>query len=464
MILDAKADLVVYGMGERPLVEIARRLARGESVRDLRDLRGTVYRLGASESPPEDSAIELPGFEQVSTDRRAFAEMTRIAHLNTNPASAKRLVQRHGLEAVVVNPPAEPLSEAEMDRVYGLPFTRRPHPSYGDQRIPAYEVIKDSIQIARGCFGGCTFCSITAHEGRIIQSRSRQSILDEIGRMAGEPGFSGVVSDLGGPTANVYCMNCSRPEVRAKCRRLSCLDPRICKLLVTDHGPLVELMKAARRQPGIKKVFIASGVRMDLALRSPAYVSHLARHHVGGHLKIAPEHVDPQVLALMKKPPIESCESFLRRFLSVSKKAGKEQYPVYYFISGHPGCDLGAMIELAVYLKRRGIRPEQVQDFIPGPFDVATCMYHTGIDPMTGCEVYVPKGARERRLQRALLQYFKPENYADVREALEKAGRRDLIGPGRDCLIPSRPPKGPARKPTRPRSGKPPIRVGKVGS
>ena len=461
IILDAKADLVVYGMGERPLVEIAARLAAGQSVRDLRDVPGVVYRLGASEAPPADQTVTLPSYEEVCRDPRAFAEMTRIAHRQTNPYNARRLVQSHGPEAVVVNPPPEPLTEAEMDRVYGLPFTRRPHPAYAKERIPAYEVVKDSIQIARGCFGGCTFCSITAHEGRVVQSRSRESILTEIRRMVDDPDFSGVVSDLGGPTANTYGMNCSRPEVRARCRRPSCLRPSICKLLRTDHGPLIRLMKAARQQKGVKRVLVASGIRTDLAQRSSAYVSHLVRHHVGGHLKVAPEHADPEVLRLMKKPPIEDYEAFARRFDKISAEAGKRQYLVPYFIAGYPGSDLDSMIELAVYLKRTGIRPEQMQDFIPVPFDIATCMYHTGLDPMTGREVYVPKGARQRRLQRALLQFFNPENYRDVRQAMEEAGRTDLIGDGPECLIRSKPPKGAGRRATgRPRSAKPPAGAG----
>jgi len=377
----------------------------------------------------------------VAADKRAFADMTREIHRQTNPHNARRMVQYHGREAVVVNPPAWPLTEAEMDRVYGLPFTRRPHPSYGRRRIPAYDVVKDSIQIVRGCFGGCSFCSLTAHQGRIIQSRSRQSVVAEIGRMTGEADFSGVVSDIGGPTANMYQMNCSRPEIARNCRRLSCLHPTVCKLLDADYGPLIELMRDVRRQPGVKKVFVASGVRMDLALRSDAYIEELTRHHTGGLLKVAPEHTDPKTLKLMHKPPIEGFEAFNRKFCQAATAAGKEQYLVPYFMAGHPGCDLAAMIDLALYLKRSGYRPEQVQDFIPAPMDIATCMYYTGIDPMSGEAVYVAKGARERRLQRALLQYFKPENYDDVCEALQQAGREDLIGAGPKCLIPSRPPR-----------------------
>jgi len=441
IILDSKADLLVYGMGERPIVDIARRLAAGETVRDLRNLRGVVYRLGASEAPPTEGTITLPSYEQVAADKLSFAEMTRIAHLETNPHNARRLVQYHAREAIVANPPALPLAQGEMDRVYGLPYTRKPHPTYGKERIPAFQVIKDSVQIMRGCFGGCTFCSITAHEGRIIQSRSQESVLGEIRQMAAEPGFSGVVSDIGGPTANMYQMRCTRPEVEARCRRLSCVHPTICKLLGTDHGPLVQLMQQARQEPGVRKVLVASGIRMDLARLDPQYMSELATHHVGGLLKVAPEHTDPQVLSTMKKPAIDDFTAFDREFQKASKKAGKKQYLVPYFIASHPASDVTAMIELALFLKRNHYKPDQVQDFIPSPFDIAACMYHTGLDPMTKKPVFVAKQMRDRRLQRALLQFFKPENYFEVRRALEEAGRQDLIGSGCDCLIPDRPPK-----------------------
>ncbi|HEX7447011.1 MAG TPA: YgiQ family radical SAM protein [Pirellulales bacterium] len=441
ILLDCKADLVVFGMGERPLVEIAHRLAAGQTVRDLRDLRGVAYRLGASETPPTDDTIALPDYEEVLADKWAFAEMTKLAHHETNPFNARRLTQRHDRETVVVNPPAFPLGQAEMDRVYGLPYTRRPHPSYGNQRIPAFEVVKDSVQIMRGCFGGCTFCSITAHEGRIIQSRSQESVLAEIRQMTSDPKFSGVVSDIGGPTANMYQMRCTRPEVEARCRRLSCVHPTICKLLGTDHGPLVELMKQARSEPGVKKVLVASGIRMDLARRSPEYMRELVTHHVGGHLKVAPEHVDPKVLSLMKKPDQEDFMGFDREFKKASRAAGKKQYLIPYFIASHPGSDLDSMIELALFLKRNHYRPDQVQDFIPSPFDIAACMYHTGLDPFTKRPVFIAKHLRDRKLQRALLQFFKPENYFEVRRALEQAGRQDLIGSGCDCLIPAQPPK-----------------------
>jgi len=478
ILLDAKADFLVYGMGEKAIVEIARRLAAEQKVRDLRDLPGVAFALGANESPPLDalevlkmkdescrammdgsafvdmSALPqekrgglpayfclLPSFEKVKADKLAFVEATRLIHLNTNPLNAKHLVQYHERQAVVTTPPAPPLTQADMDGIYDLPYTRRPHPDYREP-IPAYEMIKDSVTIMRGCFGGCTFCSITAHQGRIIQSRSQESVLQEVRKMAADPEFAGVISDIGGPTANMYQMRCSRPEVEAKCKRLSCIYPTVCKLLGTDHGPLMELMRRARTEPGIRKVLVASGVRMDLAQNSPEYMGELTAHHVGGHLKVAPEHTDPHVLEMMKKPVNNNFEGFADAFKKASAKAGKaKQYLVPYYIASHPGSDLHAMIDLAVFLKRNGYRPDQVQDFIPAPFDVATCMYYTGIDPFSNQEVYVARHLRDRKLQRALLQFFKPENYFEVRKALEQAGRTDLIGGGCDALIPAQPPR-----------------------
>jgi uncharacterized radical SAM protein YgiQ len=459
ILLDCKADLVVYGMAEDSIVEIARRLGAGQSVRDLRDLRGVAYVLGAKESDQlareraEDrtqysvlgtqypDALFLPTYDEVKSDKFAFAEATRVIHINTNPHNAKTLVQYHGREAVVVNPPALPIPQEAMDRIYDLPYTRRPHPSYTEP-VPAFEMIKDSVTLMRGCFGGCTFCSITAHQGRIIQSRSQESVLREVRKMAADPEFSGVISDIGGPTANMYEMRCTRPEVEAKCKRLSCVHPTVCKLLGTDHGPLVELMRRARTEPGIRKVLVASGIRMDLAQRSPEYLRELTAHHVGGHLKVAPEHTDPTVLGVMKKPDIDDFQGFAREFKKASQAAGRpKQYLVPYFIASHPGSDLHAMIGLALFLKRNGYRPDQVQDFIPAPFDIATCMYYTGIDPFTKDEVYVARGLKDRKMQRALMQFFKPENWFTVREALIQAGREDLIGNGCDCLIPAHPPK-----------------------
>jgi len=456
ILLDSKADLVVYGMGEQNIVEIARRMQAGKTVKDLRDMRGVAYAMGAKESESlvadglavgspltvdNFDLIQLPSFEQVRDDKAAFVTATRLIHLNTNPFNASALVQFHDRQAIIATPPPLPLPANEMDRIYDLPYTRRPHPSYTEP-IPAHEMIKDSVTIMRGCFGGCTFCSITAHQGRIIQSRSPESIQQEVRKLAADPEFKGSISDIGGPTANMYQMRCTRPEVEAKCKRLSCVHPSICKLLGTDHQPTIDLMRDVRAEPGIKKVFVASGIRMDLAQLSPAYVRELATHHVSGRLKVAPEHASPAVLKLMKKPSIANFGVFAEQFNKASADAGKpKQYLVPYFIASHPGSTIAEMIELAVYLKRNGYKPDQVQDFIPAPFDIATCMWYTGIDPMSGQAVQVATQLKNRRLQRALMQFFKPNNWFEVREALLEAGRGDLIGNGCDCLIPAQAPK-----------------------
>jgi radical SAM superfamily enzyme YgiQ (UPF0313 family) len=443
-------------------------------------MRGVAFLLGASETPPAD-AITLPSFEDISppegspqgpyaaapprepsrpaaasasapleelapekprrADYIAFAKATRMTHHETNPLNARTLLQKHGDRWVVVNPPAMPLVEREMDAVYDLGYLRSPHPSYAEA-IPADAMIRDSVTIMRGCFGGCTFCSITAHQGRIISSRSQGSILREVAEMGRDPGFKGTVSDLGGPTANMYQMRCSEPEVEAICRRLSCVHPTICKLLGTDHGPVIELMRRSRALPGVERVHVASGIRMDLARRDPRYVRELAAHHVGGHLKVAPEHVDDATLDLMKKPGVDDFDAFAVEFKKASERAGKpKQFLVPYYIASHPGSTLDAMIDLALYLKRNGYKPRQVQDFIPAPMDVATCMYYTGLDPITMKDVPVVCAVRDRKMQRALMQFFKPENYFEVREALLKAGRRDLVGDGCDALIPASPPR-----------------------
>ncbi len=439
ILLDSKADLVGFGMGENAIVEIARRLEAGETVKDLRDMRGAAFALGASEAIPDD-ALTLPSFEEVVADKYAFAEATRIIHNETNPHNARRLVQRHGTQTIVCNVPQMPIGEAAMDQIYGLPYTRRPHPSY-QEPIPAYEMIKNSVTIMRGCFGGCTFCSITAHQGRIIQSRSKESVLGEITKMTEDNEFKGVVSDIGGPTANMYQMRCTQPEVEAVCRRQSCVHPKICKLLGVDHKPVIELMREARAVPGVKKVLVASGIRMDLARTSPEYLKELTAHHVGGKLKVAPEHVDAGVLNNMRKPKNDDFEHFTEVFNKESKRVGKKQFIVPYFIASHPGSDINAMIELALFLKRNGYKPDAVQDFIPAPLDVATTMYYTGMDPFTKKPVHIAKAMKERKMQRALMQFFKPENYFEVREALRQAGRMDLIGDGCESLIPSRPPR-----------------------
>ncbi len=442
ILMDSKADLLAYGMGEESIVEIAQRLRDGKTVKDCRDLRGVAYALGASERAPSGSDIvELPSFEAVKSSKDDFLSMARLVHRETSPFNAKTVVQKHGARAVVVTPPRLPVTQEQMDDYYGLSYTRRAHPSYAGAAIPAWEMIKDSVTIMRGCFGGCTFCSITAHQGRTIQSRSEGSVLGELETISSDPEFKGVISDIGGPTANMYQMRCTEPDIEKICKRQSCVHPVVCKFLGTDHGPLVKLMRKARETPGIKKVFVASGIRMDLARLSPEYMKELTAHHVSGRMKVAPEHADPKVLEMMKKPRHDTFEDFAAKFNEESKKAGKKQYLVPYFIASHPGSDLKAMIELAVFLKKNGYKPDQVQDFIPGPHDLATAMYYTGRNPETGLPMPVAKGLRDRRLQRALLQFFKPENYFEVREALLKTGRGDLIGAGCDALIPTRPPK-----------------------
>ena len=443
ILVPSKLDLLVFGMGEAAILEIARRLDAGESVRDLRDLRGAAYLQGRTEAPPADDVLELPSFETVREDRMAFARMTRRFHEETNPLNARGLFQRHGDRTVVLTPPALPLTTEVLDALHELPYTREPHPRYASEgdAIPAWQTIKDSVQIMRGCFGGCTFCSITMHQGRAIQSRSHESVLREVRSLASRPGFKGHVSDLGGPTANMYQMRCGKPEVEAICRRPSCVHPKVCRLLETSHAPLVKLMRETRELEGIKKIHVASGIRMDLAADEDEYMEDLARHHVGGHLKVAPEHVSEEVLGVMKKPSTESFERFAQKFDEASARAGKQQYLVPYFIASHPGCGVEEMIELAVFLKQRGYRPRQVQDFIPAPMDVATCIHYTGIDPYTMKPVKTVKRLRDREVQRALLQFFAPENYFTVRKALEKAGRKELIGDGAACLIPARPPR-----------------------
>ena len=455
ILVSSKADCVVHGMGEAPVLEIARRLAAGESIRDLRDMRSTAWLYGGKETPPSGDVLELQSFERCKEDKPAFARATFLLHEEMNAFNGRVIVQRHGDRAVVINPPVTPLSEREMDAIYDLPFARRPHPSY-KEKIPAFEMIKTSVTVMRGCFGGCTFCSITMHQGRPIQSRSQDSVLREVKALTKTPGWNGVVSDIGGPTANMYKMRCSRPDVEALCRRPSCVHPSICKLLDVDHGPIVELMRRTRKVPGVRKVHVASGVRMDLAQRSDEYMDELVTHHVGGHLKVAPEHASDRVLDVMRKPSVGDFESFGDAFAKASKRAGKEQYLVPYFISGHPGADLDAAIELASFLKANGYKPRQVQDFIPAPMDVATAMYYTGLDPKTLTPVPVARGLVDRSMQRALLQFFKPENYFEVKDALVRAGRQDLIGAAPRCLIPHRPPEGARRGPPpgRPRRGR----------
>jgi uncharacterized radical SAM protein YgiQ len=518
IVVDSKCDLLVYGSAERAIVEIAHRLAAGEPVQHIRDVRGTAFVQhqsrpgwfeidstsvddpnaaqpaidtypnpyqttseraasnfsrcdpGAQSSaawkpvaltpassgvrrrpPPRDrTVIRLPSYEQVRADPVLYAHASRVLHLETNPGNARALVQAHGegptARDVWLNPPPIPLSTAEMDAVFDLPYARAPHPSYGEadgaNKIPAWEMIRFSVNIMRGCFGGCTFCSITEHEGRIIQSRSEESIVREIETIRDRvKGFTGVISDLGGPTANMYRIGCKSREIEAACRKPSCVYPKICQNLVTDHGPLIGLYRRARAIPGIKKVLIGSGLRYDLALESPQYIRELVKHHVGGYLKIAPEHTEAGPLSMMMKPGIGSYDRFQQLFQKFSAEAGKKQYLIPYFIAAHPGTTDEDMMHLAVWLKRNGFRADQVQTFYPGPMATATAMYHSGKNPLkkvtrTGESVDIVRGERRRRLHKAFLRYHDPNNWPLLREALQSMGRADLIGNGRQHLVP----------------------------
>ncbi len=394
------------------------------------------------------TAIRLPSYEQVKDDPVLYAHASRLLHLESNPGNARALVQRHGERDVWLNPPPIPLETRELDGVYALPYARRPHPAYGEARIPAFEMIRFSVSIMRGCFGGCTFCSITEHEGRIIQSRSEESILGEIEEIRDKtPGFTGIVSDLGGPTANMYRLKCQDAKIEAACRRLSCVYPDICVHMGADHAPLISLYRKARAIKGVKKILIGSGVRYDLALRSPEYVKELVTHHVGGYLKIAPEHTQDSVLAKMMKPGIGTYYKFKELFDKFSREAGKEQYLIPYFIAAHPGTTDADMLELALWLKHNGFRLDQVQNFLPTPMALASTMYHSHRNPLKKVargseEVAVPLGGRTRRLHKAFLRYHAPENWPLLREALKAMGRADLIGNGKKHLVPSWQPAG----------------------
>ncbi|MBU1237425.1 MAG: YgiQ family radical SAM protein [Gammaproteobacteria bacterium] len=453
---DSKADLLLFGNAERALVELAHRLAKGEKIGDIRDLRGSGFmvprgwgKVSRGDTPPErrDTVVRLPGYEEVKDDPLRYAEASRAFHLESNPGNARCIVQQHGERDLWLNPPPIPLTTAEMDHVYGLPYARAPHPSYGDAKIPAWEMIRFSINIMRGCFGGCTFCSITEHEGRIIQSRSEESILHEIEDIRDKvPGFTGIISDLGGPTANMYRMACKDTKIESACRRLSCVYPGICENLNTDHSALIHLYREARQLPGVKKILIGSGLRYDLAVRSPDYVKELVTHHVGGYLKIAPEHTEAGPLSKMMKPGMESYEKFKRMFDAASKAAGKEQYLIPYFIAAHPGTTDEDMLELALWLKRNGFRLDQVQTFLPTPLAIATAMWHTEKNPLkrdpNSERIAVARGGRQRKLHKAFLRYHDAENWPLLREALKRMGRADLIGSGKKHLVPAWQPGG----------------------
>ncbi len=473
ILVDAKADLLLYGNAERALVEVAHRLAKKGLAQDFSDVRGIAFIRDATpegwieapaddiEGPDEgrirkddarhgaDVVIRLPSFEQVAGDRETYARASRVLHKEANPGNARPLTQKHGPRDVWLTAPPIPLTMAEMDAVYDLTYARAPHPSYESAKIPAWEMIRHSVTIMRGCFGGCSFCSITEHEGRIIQSRSEGSILKEIEVIRDKTeGFTGIISDIGGPTANMYRMACKDKETEALCRRPSCVFPDICKNLNTSHDSLIELYKKARTLPGIKKVMVASGVRYDLAVKSPAYIKELVEHHVGGYLKIAPEHTEAGPLAKMMKPGIGAYDRFKQLFDAAAKAANKQYFLIPYFIAAHPGTTDEDMMNLALWLKRNKYRADQVQTYLPSPMALSTAMYHSGFNPLKPVRrgaseaVDAVKGLRQRRLHKAFLRYHDPENWPMLREALKAMGRADLIGPGKQHLVPVWQPAG----------------------
>lgn len=392
---------------------------------------------------PNKTAIRLPSFEKVRNDSALYAHASRVLHQEANPYNARPLIQKHGTREIWVNPPPIPLETDEMDSVFGFQYQRIPHPSYGDATIPAYDMIRFSVNIMRGCFGGCTFCSITEHEGRIIQSRSQESVLGEIEEIRDKvPGFTGTISDLGGPTANMYHLTCKSETILKNCRRLSCVHPGICKNLETSHKPTTELYRAARKIPGVKRIAIASGLRYDLAIKDPEYVRELVTHHVGGLLKIAPEHTEENVLNKMMKPGMGAYDTFKKMFDKYSKEAGKEQYLVPYFIAAHPGTETKDMMNLALWLKKQKMRVDQVQTFYPSPMSLATAMYHSERNPLQRMsykskKIHIPRKLEERRLQKAFLRYHDPKGWPALREELKRIGRADLIGSGPNALIPA---------------------------
>ena len=515
VLVDSKADLLVFGNGERQITEIAHRLSRGENISKLDNIRGTAYmvkhqqkgwmeidssrvdrpgKVDAVVSPyemidqnscsdaqtskesgqeegvvaiplrnivktldRERSVIRLPSYEKVISDSVLYAHASRVLHLETNPGNARALVQRHGDRDVWLNPPPFPLSTEELDQLFELPYKRLPHQDYQGKKMPAYEMIRFSINIMRGCFGGCTFCSITEHEGRVIQNRSEDSIIREIEEIRDNvPEFKGYISDLGGPTANMWRLACDDKAVESVCRRLSCVYPSICSHMNTDHGPLTHLYQRARELPGIKKIFVASGLRYDLAIRSPEYVKELVTHHVGGYLKIAPEHTEEGTLSKMMKPKIDSYYEFKKMFEQFSKEAGKEQYLIPYFIAAHPGTTVEEMVNLALWLKENNFRLDQVQNFYPSPMATATAMYHSERNPLKKLsykseKVFTAKGEKIRRLHKSLLRYHDPKNWPIIRETLRNMGRSDLIGDGDMQLVPAEEKRNSSRPAKRPR-------------
>ena len=436
ILADAPADLLVYGMGERQVTGIAGRLSAGEPVQDLTDIKGTSYRTAPRtfrESDPGDTVV-LPPLQEVSRDGAAYARAFALHAREQDPVRGRRVAQDHGKTVIVQNPPALPLTTPELDRIYELPYTRQAHPSYAE-KIPALEPVRFSLVSHRGCFGGCSFCAIGHHQGRIIQSRSADSLVREAEGLVRMKGFRGTIQDLGGPTANMYGCSCANWSSAGTCTDRNCgID---CPNFVRGEKAHLDLLRRVRAVPGVKKVFVASGVRHDLIdLSDLEYLTELCRHHVGGHLKVAPEHISERVLSLMGKPGRRAFDAFRSRFGEVSRRLGKDQYLLPYFMSGHPGCTVGDMVELAEYIRDESLYTEQVQDFTPTPMTAATCMYHTGIDPFTGRRVHVPRG-REKEVQRAMLHFRDPKNRDLVREGLAAAGREDLAGSAWNCLVPA---------------------------
>ena len=434
ILLDAKADLLVYGMGERQIIEIARRLRDGRSIVECRDIPGTAYALGAKDPLPE-GGVELPSLEDCRKNGSDFNRVTLLMYRESNPHCGEVLLQRHGTRVVVQNPAAEPITTEMMDRLHELPYTQKAHPCYREP-VPALASIQGSVTVNRGCSGGCSFCALTIHQGKDVTSRSSESVLRELKALSKSKGFNGIVSDLGGPTANMFHMKCNSEAANKVCRRVSCLHPVRCKHYGTDHKPYLNLLRKARNLPGIRHVYVNSGIRYDLADLDDEFVEELAAHHVQGQLSVAPEHAASGALGMMRKPDIAYFTRFMERFKAANLKAGKDQFLVPYFQCAHPGVGPVETIELALYMKQHGLRPRQVQMFMPTPATIATAIFVSGVDPYTKQPVHVARGGRERARQRALLFYWKQEEWPHVREALTAWGRSDLIGRGPGCLVP----------------------------
>lgn len=459
ILLDSQADILMYGMGEKSVVELAQALNSGMDVADITYIDGTVYR--AKELDESLPTVILPSFEEIRQDKRRYAESFKLQYDNCDPFTAKRLVEPYGREFVVQNPPQKPLTMEEMDAVYDLPYCRTYHPSYEKAGgVPAIEEVRFSLCSNRGCFGACSFCALTFHQGRIVQARSHASILREAERMVREPDFKGYIHDVGGPTANFRGPACQKQMTKGACRGRQCLYPTPCKNMKADHSDYVALLRKLRKLPGVKKVFVRSGIRFDylLADKKDTFFRELVRYHVSGQLKVAPEHISDAVLCRMGKPKNAVYNRFVDKYFALCREYGKEQYLVPYLMSSHPGSTLKEAVALAEYVREMGYNPEQVQDFYPTPSTLSTVMYYTGLDPRTMERVYVPTDPHEKAMQRALIQYRDPKNYYLVREALLKAHREDLIGSGPKCLIRAVPPRENSRKAPPPKAGKPPRR------